>query len=42
MIDLSSLDGSAHHRSVMIASEIRKRLARAGFKAKETQPDISK
>jgi hypothetical protein len=26
----------------MIASEIRKRLARAGFKAKETHRDISK
>jgi len=31
-----------HHRSVMIASEIRKRLARAGFKAKETHRDISR
>jgi UPF0042 nucleotide-binding protein len=31
-----------HHRSVMIASEIRKRLARAGFKAKETHRDIGK
>lgn len=31
-----------HHRSVMIASEIRKRLAQAGFKAKETHRDISK
>jgi UPF0042 nucleotide-binding protein len=29
-----------HHRSVMIASEIRKRLARAGFKVKETHRDI--
>jgi len=28
-----------HHRSVMIASEIRKRLARAGFKVKETHRD---
>jgi len=31
-----------HHRSVMIASEIRKRLARAGFKVKETHRDTSK
>lgn len=31
-----------HHRSVMIASEIRKRLADAGFKAKETHRDIGK
>ena len=31
-----------HHRSVMIAGEIRKRLARAGFKAKETHRDIGK
>jgi len=31
-----------HHRSVMIASEIRKRLARAGFKVKETHRDIAK
>lgn len=31
-----------HHRSVMIASEIRKRLARAGFKVKETHRDVSK
>jgi RNase adapter protein RapZ len=31
-----------HHRSVMIAGEIRKRLARAGFKVKETHRDISK
>ena len=31
-----------HHRSVMIASEIRKRLARAGFKAKETHRDMSR
>jgi RNase adapter protein RapZ len=30
------------HRSVMIASEIRKRLARAGFKVKETHRDIAK
>src|SRR3984893_6403556 len=29
-----------HHRSVMIASEIRKRLAHAGFKAKETHRDV--
>ena len=31
-----------HHRSVMIASEIRKRLKQAGFKAKETHRDIGK
>jgi len=31
-----------HHRSVMIAGEIRKRLARAGFKVKETHRDIGK
>ena len=31
-----------HHRSVMIASEIRKRLTRAGFKSKETHRDIKK
>src|SRR5882724_2676460 len=31
-----------HHRSVMIASEIRKRLASAGFKSKETHRDIRK
>jgi UPF0042 nucleotide-binding protein len=31
-----------HHRSVMIASEIRKQLARAGFKVKETHRDIGK
>ncbi len=29
------------HRSVMIASEIRKRLARAGFKVKETHRDVN-
>jgi len=29
-----------HHRSVMIASEIRKRLARAGFKVKESHRDV--
>ncbi len=29
-----------HHRSVMIAAEIRKRLSRAGFKVKETHRDI--
>ncbi|HEY6389927.1 MAG TPA: RNase adapter RapZ [Bryobacteraceae bacterium] len=29
-----------HHRSVMIASEIRKRLTRAGFKSKETHRDV--
>jgi UPF0042 nucleotide-binding protein len=31
-----------HHRSVMIASEIRKRLERAGFNVKETHRDISR
>ncbi len=31
-----------HHRSVMIASEIRKRLAAAGYKAKETHRDVRK
>src|SRR5947208_4252165 len=31
-----------HHRSVMIASEIRKRLAQAGYKVKETHRDASK
>jgi UPF0042 nucleotide-binding protein len=31
-----------HHRSVMIASEIRKRLARAGFKVKETHRDVKR
>jgi RNase adapter protein RapZ len=31
-----------HHRSVMIASEIRRRLAKAGYKAKETHRDIKK
>jgi UPF0042 nucleotide-binding protein len=31
-----------HHRSVMIAGEIRKRLERAGFKSKETHRDIKK
>jgi UPF0042 nucleotide-binding protein len=31
-----------HHRSVLIASEIRKRLARAGYKVKETHRDIRK
>ncbi len=31
-----------HHRSVMIASEIKKRLARAGYKIKETHRDIRK
>ena len=31
-----------HHRSVMIANEIRKRLARAGFKVKETHRDMAK
>jgi UPF0042 nucleotide-binding protein len=31
-----------HHRSVMIASEIRKRLAAAGYRAKETHRDVQK
>lgn len=31
-----------HHRSVMIASEIRKRLAKAGFRVKETHRDVKK
>ena len=31
-----------HHRSVMIASEIRKRLSRAGFKVKETHRDVNR
>jgi len=31
-----------HHRSVLIASQIRKRLARSGFKTKETHRDIDK
>jgi UPF0042 nucleotide-binding protein len=31
-----------HHRSVMIASEIRKRLARAGYRVKETHRDLEK
>ena len=31
-----------HHRSVMIASEIRKRLALAGFKVKETHRDMKR
>jgi RNase adapter protein RapZ len=31
-----------HHRSVLIASEIRKRLQRAGFKVKETHRDIAR
>ena len=31
-----------HHRSVMIASEIRKRLAKAGFKVKETHRDMKR
>lgn len=31
-----------HHRSVMMAGEIRKRLARAGYKVKETHRDIKK
>jgi UPF0042 nucleotide-binding protein len=31
-----------HHRSVMIAAEIRRRLAKAGYKAKETHRDIAR
>jgi UPF0042 nucleotide-binding protein len=31
-----------HHRSVMIASEICKRLAKAGYRAKETHRDVKK
>ena len=31
-----------HHRSVMIASEIRKLLAKAGYRAKETHRDVKK
>ena len=31
-----------HHRSVMIASEIRKRLGQAGFKVKETHRDVAR
>jgi UPF0042 nucleotide-binding protein len=31
-----------HHRSVMMATEIRKRLARAGYRVKETHRDIEK
>ncbi len=31
-----------HHRSVMIASELRKRLANAGYRVKETHRDIKK
>ncbi len=31
-----------HHRSVLIADEIRKRLAGAGFRVKETHRDIKK
>ncbi len=31
-----------HHRSVLIASEIRKRLAAAGFRTKETHRDVKK
>jgi UPF0042 nucleotide-binding protein len=31
-----------HHRSVMIASEVRKQLAAAGYRAKETHRDIKK
>jgi UPF0042 nucleotide-binding protein len=31
-----------HHRSVMIASEMAKRLTKAGYKVKETHRDIRK
>ena len=31
-----------HHRSVMIAAEIRKRLAKAGYRVKETHRDVKK
>jgi UPF0042 nucleotide-binding protein len=31
-----------HHRSVMIADEIRKRLAQAGFRVKATHRDVGK
>jgi UPF0042 nucleotide-binding protein len=31
-----------HHRSVLIANEIRKRLAHAGFRVKETHRDVNK
>jgi len=31
-----------HHRSVLIANEIRKRLGRAGFRVKETHRDVNK
>ncbi len=31
-----------HHRSVLIAAEIRKRLAEAGFRVKETHRDVKK
>lgn len=31
-----------HHRSVMMASEIRKRLSRAGYRVKETHRDLDK
>ncbi len=31
-----------HHRSVMIAGEIRKRLAAAGYRVKENHRDIKK
>jgi UPF0042 nucleotide-binding protein len=31
-----------HHRSVLIASEIHKRLSRAGYKVKETHRDVAK
>jgi UPF0042 nucleotide-binding protein len=31
-----------HHRSVMIAGEIRKRLAKAGYKVKESHRDIER
>ena len=31
-----------HHRSVLIANEIRKRLAAAGYRVKETHRDVKK
>jgi len=31
-----------HHRSVMIAGEIARRLAKAGYKVKETHRDLRK
>jgi UPF0042 nucleotide-binding protein len=31
-----------HHRSVMIAHELRKRLSQAGYRVKETHRDVTK